>query len=129
MVSLMTQMTLTGGDIETTNVNIPKGYDQAIASELAADWLKVVPEENENMWAKTTHEKVDIKDLPAGVNIVSCRWVFDAKTLGNGKLERLKARIVVWGFEGIKGVDYLQTFTCDITPNDPLILRVGSPAS
>ena len=108
---LLLQMVMNKGEIKASTINIPKGYDAAVKSDMAEGWLGAISEENENMRVKKTYEKVNIEDLPKGANIVSCRWVFDAKTLGNGDLERLKARIVARGFEGIKGLDYLETYS------------------
>ena len=47
---------------------------------------------------------------PNGKNIISCKWVLTKKFDSNGKLDRLKARLVARGFTQIHGIDYKDTF-------------------
>jgi len=52
----------------------------------------------------------ELKTLPEGQPIVSCRWVFKLKLESDGTIKRYKARFVARGFSQTKGVDYFETF-------------------
>lgn len=49
--------------------------------------------------------------LPAGKNIVGCRWVYQIKSDANGQVERYKARLVANGFSQQEGVNFLDTYS------------------
>lgn len=42
---------------------------------------------------------------------ISNKWIFKVKTLVDGSLDKLKAQLVVRGFEQFAGVDFLETFS------------------
>ena len=46
--------------------------------------------------------------IPVGVNLLRCHFVFKIK-FKNGKVDRLKSRLVVDGSQQHKGVDYSDT--------------------
>ncbi|SLM33510.1 related to retrotransposon hobase [Lasallia pustulata] len=48
--------------------------------------------------------------LPKGANIVTSKWVFKPKLQTDGKLDKLKARIVTRGFSQMHGINYEDTF-------------------
>jgi len=52
----------------------------------------------------------ELKTLPEGQPIVSCRWVFKLKLESDGTIKRYKARLVARGFSQTKGIDYFETF-------------------
>jgi hypothetical protein len=53
---------------------------------------------------------------PAGVNIVTGKWVFRHKFLSDGTLDRYKARWVLRGFTQRPGIDYDETFSPVVKP-------------
>ena len=50
---------------------------------------------------------MDRRELPAGKNVASARWVFDVKRGNDGRIERFKARLVVRDFSQRSGEDFV----------------------
>jgi len=53
----------------------------------------------------------ELVPLPAGKNLISCRWVFKLKLNADGLVDRHKARLVARGFSQRFGVDFTHTFS------------------
>ena len=53
----------------------------------------------------------DLVPLPAGKSPVGCRWVYTVKIDPNGRVDRLKARLVAKRYIQIYGFDYYDTFS------------------
>ena len=52
-----------------------------------------------------------VVDRPSGQKVVRAKWVLRRKLLLDGKLDKLKARIVAKGFTQREGIDYEETFS------------------
>lgn len=60
------------------------------------------------------------------MNVLSSRWIFTVKYNPDGTVRKLKARLVVKGFEQEEGLDYLETFSPVVrTATIRLVLNVA----
>jgi hypothetical protein len=60
------------------------------------------------------------------MNVMGSKWVYKVKLRFDGSLERLKARLVVKGFNQVDGIDFSKTFSLVIKPGSiRLILTVA----
>ncbi|XP_021727451.1 uncharacterized protein LOC110694594 [Chenopodium quinoa] len=70
-------------------------------------------------WHKAMQDEIDalerngtwsVVDLPPGKRAIGSGWVYKIKYTDKSKVERLKARLVVYGNRQVEGVDYNETF-------------------
>ena len=97
----------------TTNSNVstryrdPKTRREAQRSVDAESWAASEAAEIAAWRARDVFERVPITD---GMVIVSAKWVYKKKTLGDGSLDKYKGRYCARGFSQHYGVDYDETF-------------------
>ena len=53
----------------------------------------------------------DLDSLLASKSLGCCRWVYTSKIGSDGRVDRLKARLIVKGYTQIFGFDYYDTFS------------------
>ncbi|GAA0159498.1 transmembrane signal receptor [Lithospermum erythrorhizon] len=82
----------------------PRSYCQALRDPSWCDAMRaeIRALENNGTWSMI--------ELPAGKKALGSRWVYKIKYKSDGSLERLKARLVVFGNHQTEGIDYSDTF-------------------
>lgn len=90
-----------------TLMDLPKSYEEAIASTNSCLWQKAMEDEMRALEENDTYELVP---LPEGRKSVGGRWVFSVKLHANGE-EKCKARFVAKGYSQLPDVDYHETFS------------------
>ncbi|XP_021742766.1 uncharacterized protein LOC110708850 [Chenopodium quinoa] len=82
----------------------PRNFKEAMQDE---GWKEEMQKEidaleNNGTWV--------MEKLPPGKKALGCRWVYKVKLNSDGTLERLKARLVIFGNHQVEGIDYNETF-------------------
>jgi len=90
--------------------SIPSSVWAALAD---SNWHAAMMEEYAALQSNDTWSLVP---RPAGVNIVTGKWIFTHKFRSDGTLERYKARWVLRGFTQRPGIDYDETFSPVVKP-------------
>ena len=106
-VALQEESKSSGGVVNAIFDKDPTNYSEAMRSVIRDGWVKAMEEEVEALQNNKVWQVV--KRAP-GLNALHIKWVFKTKTDAQGKVERLKARLVACGNEQVLGVDYSLTF-------------------
>ena len=92
-----------------TDAGEPECYDEAYQGEDASKWGLAIKDEMKSLISNQTWE---LAKLPEGKKALQNKWVFRIKEEYDG-YKRYKARLVVKGFQQIKGIDYSEfIFSC-----------------
>jgi len=70
-------------------------------------WMEAM---NDELRSLETRETYDVVEKPAGVKIISLKWVYAYKTDEEGRVVRHKARVVAKGFMQREGIDYTEVY-------------------
>ena len=85
----------------------PRTFKQAIKSAESKNWMEAMKSEYKSL---LDHHTWDLVDLPAGANLVGCKWVYKTKYKANGEIDRYKARLVAQGYSQAAGIDYDEVY-------------------
>jgi hypothetical protein len=95
-------------DIKGEQIPIPKTYEEAVNDPtFGSQWRQAIGLEIQNLIRFGTWQFVK---RPKHQAVISCKWVFDIKYSGDGRIERFKARLVARGFSQQEGIDFEDTF-------------------
>ena len=86
----------------------PRTYDEATTCEDAESWRQAILDE---LKAHEFNRIWRIVPKEPGIKEISSRWVFKVKYNADGRVDRLKARLVARGFAQTKGIDYQEVFS------------------
>ena len=82
----------------------PRNYKEAMSH---VGWRDAMQTE---ITALERNETWDMAPLPPGKKSLGSKWVYKIKYHASGKVEHLKARLVVFGNHQVEGIDYHETF-------------------
>jgi hypothetical protein len=92
-------------------VSIPKNLKEAQASPEWPKWKEACLTELASHKKRQTWKLVPASTVPRGRKIIGSTWVFDVKRDSKGMIQRYKARLVAQGFNQIKGIDFINTYS------------------
>ena len=81
----------------------PTTYREAVESPDSDRWLGAMQSEMQSMYDNQVWTLVD---LPQGVKVIECKWIFKRKAD-----DTFKGRLVAKGFRQTHGIDYDETFS------------------
>jgi hypothetical protein len=96
--------------IAKLEMQTPETYRQAVTSPDSTKWKAAMDMEIASCINKGVWEEVKTKDLPAGANVLPCKWVYKVKVDETGAAIQHKSRITPKGFRQKEGKDYFEVF-------------------
>lgn len=88
----------------------PKTFKEAMQSQHRLEWQKAMQKEFSTAESMGTWQLVKRAELPAGVNVVTVKWVLKRKHDESGNPTEFKARITPHGYKQVEGVDFYETY-------------------
>ena len=96
-------------------IHTPTSYSEAVGDPVWGElWKEAIEAELTALASNGTWKEVV---LPKCASIVTSKWVFKPKLQTDGKLDKLKARIVARGFLQMHGINYKDTFAPTVKYN------------
>eukprot|EP00253_Pinus_taeda_P011759 PITA_11759 len=66
---------------------------------------------NEEYHSLLANDTWDLFPLPKGKKLIRCKWVYRTKFGPDGKVDKLKGRLIAKGFSQVEDIDYTKTFS------------------
>lgn len=85
----------------------PQSLSEALESNKADQWIHAMEEEYKSLLQNNTWTLVD---LPKNKKVIPCKWVYKTKIDEKGNVSRMKARLVLKGYQQKKGIDYHEIY-------------------
>ena len=89
-------------------LQVPDNDRDALNGPYGEEWLKSMQSEFNSLLKNHTW---DLTELPKGQVAIGCRWVYAVKRDKEGKVTKLKSRLVAKGCSQRFGVNYYETFS------------------
>ena len=100
-------------------VAIPRTYKQAMSSPHAAQWQAAIDDHLRMHDKQKTWREILV---PTSQRVLPCQWVFAIKTDTLNNVVKWKARTVLFGNLQQKGIDYNETFSPTVRPEQVRLL-------
>ena len=105
----------------------PQSLTEALKSPLSGQWLKAISDELTQLLEFGTFEFLPRSQLPKGRKALTSRVIYRQKVNKEGKITKLKTRLVVRGFLQVEGIDYIDTFAnTTIPPTWQILLTLAA---
>ena len=88
----------------------PQSLTKVLKNPLSGQWLKAIFNELMQLLEFGTFEFLPRSQLPKGCKALTSRVVYRQKINKEGKITKLKTRLMVCGFLQVEGIDYIDTF-------------------
>lgn len=95
--------------MNTMDEEEPTSYREALNQSSSTCWQDAMRDEYQSLERNNTWSYVSQEEVPAGMKVIGCRWVF-RKKVNPDMTTRYKARLVIKGYEQIPGVDFGDTY-------------------
>jgi hypothetical protein len=100
-------------------VQVPCTYKQAMNSPHAAQWRAAIDDHLSMHGKQKTWREILV---PSSQKVLPCQWVFAVKTDAHNNIVKWKARTVLFGNLQQKGIDYNETFSPTVRPEQVRLL-------